>query len=236
MKEREEELLKKHGLTKMKPGMVVTQQSPVMNRIKSPSDTTIYAPALQKTPEQNKGPIFANYGGEVLNEDEQMADKISDFVDRVHLETVKAKENEVRLGPSVQSEVVVVQKEQAEQPKDIAARTILDAERYQADVAQPKGINNIANHTQFFEGVRPVSGDNEALDDDDFFHVTCHVDKNLTQKIQKGEFVELEKLLVRDRFRGRSGHEDRMEFVTHDGHTYLTPVSDREGKISGLRK
>ena len=32
-------------------------------------------------------------------------------------------------------------------------------------------------------------------DDDDFFHVSCHIDGALRLKIERGEFVELEKLI-----------------------------------------
>ena len=33
-----------------------------------------------------------------------------------------------------------------------------------------------------------------------FFHVTCHVEPALKSKIQNGEFIELEKLLPRNKF------------------------------------
>ena len=36
-------------------------------------------------------------------------------------------------------------------------------------------------------------------DDDEFFHVTCHIDEGLRSKKAKGEFVGLEKLLPKDR-------------------------------------
>ena len=32
-------------------------------------------------------------------------------------------------------------------------------------------------------------------EDDDFFHITCHIDKALREKIERGDFVELEKLI-----------------------------------------
>ena len=37
------------------------------------------------------------------------------------------------------------------------------------------------------------------VSDDDFFHLTCHIDPNLIHKIEKGEFVELEKLIPKDK-------------------------------------
>ena len=76
---------------------------------------------------------------------------------------------------------------------------------------------------------------NVVLDDDDFMHITCHVERCMAEKIERGEFVDLEKLLVKDKFRRRS-EEQRLEFISHDGQTFLAPVSDGEAKITGIRK
>ena len=60
--------------------------------------------------------------------------------------------------------------------------------------------------------------------DDHFFHVTCHLDPQLKQKIRRGEFMELERLLPKD----KSGvnwlltEEKKLEWVMCDGQTYLT--------------
>ena len=71
-------------------------------------------------------------------------------------------------------------------------------------------------------------------DDDDFFHVACHIDQNLKDKIEKGEFIDLERLLLK----GRAGHklhdENRLELVTKDGMAYFTPANDK-AKITGIR-
>ena len=39
---------------------------------------------------------------------------------------------------------------------------------------------------------------NNLLVDDDFFHITCHVEPGMKEKIEKGEYVDLEKLLPRE--------------------------------------
>ena len=62
------------------------------------------------------------------------------------------------------------------------------------------------------------------LDDDDFMHITCHMDNALAAKVAKGEFVDLEKLLVKDKMKRKSATEERLEFVNHNGQTYLTPL------------
>ena len=46
------------------------------------------------------------------------------------------------------------------------------------------------------------------VSNDDFFHLTCHIEPNLIHKIEKGEFVELEKLLPKDRLGGSGRSED----------------------------
>ena len=50
------------------------------------------------------------------------------------------------------------------------------------------------------------------VSDDNFFHLTCHIDPNLIHKIEKGEFIELEKLLPKDKL-GRNGDDNRLEWV-----------------------
>ena len=70
-------------------------------------------------------------------------------------------------------------------------------------------------------------------DNDDYFHLTCHVDNALESKIEKGEFVELERLLPKKRF---SNEDKRLEWVSKDGMTFLAPVNDKEQKITSVKK
>ena len=75
--------------------------------------------------------------------------------------------------------------------------------------------------------------------DDDFFHISCHVDSNLKCKIEKGEFVDLEKLLPRDRggFMRLQTEADKaeIEIVTRSGRTFLAPPQNG-AKINGVRR
>ena len=71
--------------------------------------------------------------------------------------------------------------------------------------------------------------------DDDFFHITCHIDTSLREKIQNGEFIDLEKLLPKEH--GSSLSDDqRLELVTREGMTYFAPAQDKTVKINSLRK
>ena len=59
---------------------------------------------------------------------------------------------------------------------------IVQAEQFHANTSAPKGRNLMTE-------------DN----DDEFFHITCDIDPNLTLKIQNGEFSKLDKFLPRER-------------------------------------
>ena len=70
------------------------------------------------------------------------------------------------------------------------------------------------------------------VSDDDFFHLTCHIEPGLIHKIEKGEFVELEKLLPKEKF-GKND-EGRLEWVHRDGGTFLVPAQE-DNKIGSFR-
>ena len=66
----------------------------------------------------------------------------------------------------------------------------------------------------------------------------CHVDSALFRKIELGEFVDLDKLLPKDRLSGNGSKisdEDRMEWVQRDGGMFLVPAN-RDSRISNFRK
>ena len=110
-------------------------------------------------------------------------------------------------------------------PEEMGKSIVIDAEKLKAAVEGPPRGKEI------FKGNLIDCVD--VGDDDDYFHLTCHVDHTLKQKIQKGEFVDLEKLLPRNRFAAKN--EDRLEWVSKDGMAFLAPVQDRKNKIGGVR-
>ena len=71
-----------------------------------------------------------------------------------------------------------------------------------------------------------------------FFHVMCHVELTLRQKIENGEFVELKKLLPRNRgaHSYTSTEDNVMELVSKGGHTFFVPARDRDNKINNIKK
>ena len=96
-------------------------------------------------------------------------------------------------------------------------KQILEAEQFGATVEPPPaGTCNInalqGNVINRLPGLGPG-----VEDDDDYFHLTCHVDNSLKEKIEHGKFVELERLLPKNRF----NEENRFEWVTKDCMTFL---------------
>ena len=84
--------------------------------------------------------------------------------------------------------------------------------------------------TQIVDGsqnftLRQVIG--SGISDDDFFHLTCHIDVALKKKIESGEFVDLDKLLPKEnRAMSMSTNETKLEWVQSEESTYLVPAKN----------
>ena len=103
---------------------------------------------------------------------------------------------------------------------ELAEKIVVQAEQFKASIAPPKGMDKSLSET-----------------DDNFFHITCHVDPSLKEKIEQGGFVELEKLLPKERiFSNSLSDESRMEIVSRNGMTFFAPVQDKTAKITCLSK
>ena len=107
------------------------------------------------------------------------------------------------------------------------------------DLEQLTGANRINDQGNMLQKLPQVTQSMNIMDigsgvsDDDFCLLTCHIEPSLIHKIEKGEFVELEKLLPKDKF-GKND-EGRMEWVHRDGGTYLVPAH-KDTKINGFRR
>ena len=128
------------------------------------------------------------------------------------------------------------------QARETAQEIILHAEKYKENTNLPRGnaynvfTGNEVDHRneQTNQINRPMGTGSQGISDDEFFHLTCHVDSNLKAKIEKGEYIDLEKLLVKDKFKNQNVGQ-RMELVTKGGETFIMPV-DKESKISNVRR
>ena len=126
-------------------------------------------------------------------------------------------------------------------------KAIIEAEKYKAAIQEPEPGKrqsplcfdsyqtsnremNLMNTDHNIPNIRA------GVSDDDFFYLTCHIEPNLIHKIEKGEFVDMDKLLPKERSGMVYGkEEDVMEWVRRDGNMFLAPVN-RHSKITGIRK
>ena len=197
--------------------------------VHSPSDITVYAPALQKhlSPQITSNLMQAV---PVMNENvinnEQL---IVDFIESVHNDRPQpSPENDGRLlDTSAVNELKDAQRR--------AEKTLLEAEKFRAQV-EPPGMYQSEFEGKIEENRRSLDilDIGKGVSDDDFFHLTCHIDPSLIHKIEKGKFVELEKLLPKEKL-GRNSEDNRLEWVQRDGGTYLVPAQ-KDNKISSFRK
>ena len=193
--------------------------------LKSVSDTTIYAPMLSKIGHVND----TNAG----------IDKISNFVENIHVEEQTSHGSP---GPGVGSSSVekngtktTPTHRNLQQPRAVSDQLIVEVEKFKASVATPQGEFNLLTHFKSKLDVRRF------LDtDDDFFHISCHIDQSLRSKIKQGGFVDLEKLLLKDRVSSRGslieGDRLSIDLVSKEGHTYLAPAQCHNVKINGIRR
>ena len=214
--------------------------------IKSPSDTTLYTPALRQvnsplrqgngTVVRQLNPVPVIKEVEVpqsahAQQDDDLANTIIKFI-----QGVRVQHEERRLSKETRIE------REAEEARWKSEEAIVHAERFKAVVNQPPG--ELAIHSQVNQNldvVGPVGGvGQERLSgptgdgdvDDQFFHVTCHIDETLRQKIEKGEFVELDRLLHKV---SNKVNEQRLDLIYKDRHSYFVP-SAPDNKVNGIKK
>ena len=191
----------------------VCTETNVTQVIKSPSDTTIYTPAVNRA--RFNSPRGEHLERNIMNKIASIAESMR-LTDKQQMDVVEASTSDVNQ-PMTSKDTT---NQGLEEAKRRAERVILEAEKYKEVIEEPG---------EFLGNKTPIG---MGLTDDDFFHLTCHVDSNLVAKIEKGEFIELEKLIPRDKRKS----DNRMEWVHSDGATYLAPVGDRFNKINSYKK
>ena len=148
-------------------------------------------------------------------------------------------------GSSTMNDEEKLKRERLKEARREADLAILEAEKFKASVQNPSGRTNINQNYAFgIQHCNPLPNriDMEQLkmarildsDDDDFFHITCHVDPQLIIKIEQGQFVELSKLLHKHGIQEKE--EGRMNIMNKNGLSYLVPSSDNDTKITGIRR
>ena len=222
-------------------------------QIKSPSDTTIYAPGLKRITPNKVTPTRIGLDRSVNNENiqNQMMNQISDFVENIRLETSRVQNSGIdpnqidiqEVGPS--KNVVVPPKEtetqrnvtSLQEAKKAAEKLIVEAEQFKATIAPKPGtvmnVNTNLSLSQIIEKVKE-SLNNNSDSDDEFFHVTCHLEPSLKQRIEAGGYVELERLLPKTKSQILKD-DKKLQFFYQDGETFFAPA-ERENKITNIHR
>ena len=213
------------------------------NMVRSPSDVTVYAPALQKrlTPQNiSQNVVKINSEGLIqsglvstaaqlpvmngLNHDN--SNIVTQFVELVHQVQHPEDFSQDQDISKVSRNQVGQDMQAAKELKDAqlrVERTLIEAEKFKARIEPPGNqFNEFGNRLEQSRESLNMLNIGSGVSDDDFFHLTCHIDPNLIHKIEKGEFIELEKLLLKDKI-GKSD-ENRLEWVQRDEGTYLVPA------------
>ena len=140
--------------------------------IKSPSDTTLYRPALAHRPEDNID--FMNKISEFVESvciDQHPQDAVTATPADVMPEVSAAPQTE-NVQPFQQNQTSV----EVDEERERAQHLILDAEKFKATIAAP---TDIVQNTVTFPPVI-TERQPQGFTDDDFFHPTCHIDGNLS--------------------------------------------------------
>ena len=213
------------------------------NAIKSPSDTTLYRPALRKlvagTVESpfNRIPTQNNVVRlePILNTMSRFSDGQGDPRRSHSRSRDDDRQHHSRERTATPRELRDPEEERA---SELAEQMVLDAEKFRATVTAPKpgmdntGVSQNIDLAKLSEIVQRIT-DN---DDDDYFHVTSHIDQTLKSKIEKGLFVELERLLPKTRTQLMTSSQRWQQFVNNeDGTLYWGPPENTQ-KISSVRK
>ena len=242
--------------------------------VKSPSDTTIYAPVLSLVPNDRTVGLSSRTERTPINEvwvndnkinessqisqggqmrqnvqnvdklkDAELMLEISDFVEQMRIQQEEIEQQgqnveEVEQPNRPKLRMNVPGLEEAQKQMEHA---IIETEKFKAAVEVLPGRKNSFDHSSLMENeinagniiessvtassVRQVGS---GLTDDDFFHMTCHIDSALKSKIERGDFVDLDKLLPKDfGFQSKisKNQETKLEWIQSKGSTYLVPVS-----------
>ena len=224
---------KKKNRDREKPGILDIPSAPKINKIKSPSTGTIYQPGLVHDPTLTTQVHPVTLPRTPNSVRPNLIDQISDFVEKIRVQSEESsQESPRRKKAQVSKEAALL----------AAEKEVVNAELFKASVEAPAGKAD--SPPLRVVPVVKVDPNNCVPDvdfklsdaDGDFFKLVSHVEPALREKIARGEYVELEKLLPKKRIKPTEG-EKKLQMVNRDGFSYLIAAnSDSDQKIYGYRK
>ena len=200
--------------------------------IKSPSDTGLLAPAVMRDHDYRSPQL--NVTNQIIDKNRKTAETVSQGKsDAMIIEFLKnirlaGKEDE----PKIRSQVTRVAASTSQESEEDRARRH-DRERAQKEVIDAEKFNATINPPgmSYYQMIKQL---NLQDPDEEYFHIVCHVEQGLKDKIKKGQFVELERLIRKNRF---SKQKERWQMGRDtDGTPMWEPCEDKETKINNVYK
>ena len=200
------------------------------------SDLTMYVPAMvRRDPEMaQRSPVLRNHvlSTGTIHQGATPVNQITSFLERVRMdEQGPGTSGEVRqhTADSRTSEDVRTEKE-ADRRRSPATGA-LDKDEQAVLEARETARTRIVEAEKFRAAVDLVPGTyNPDNDDDTFFLNTCHTDESHAKEIEKGHFVDMNKIYPRQNdYKGSL--DTRLEIINKDGHTYFVPAGDSTKRV-----
>ena len=206
---------------------------------KSPSDTSMYVPALRKKRVDQSINSLANSLPKLSIEIDKAKGQTNDEITKelnnnmisIQLEKIRKQAEKHHHRDSASKDRGDFYRKSEEQPKmrdakELAEQAIINAEKFKAEIA-PAGM--LVPH---------VDLDFDDNKDEEFSQVDCHLEPNIITKIAKGGFIEVEKLIQKQIGKLRNEEGGKMELVDKDGvkMSFLVPKGEKEQKITNVRR
>ena len=198
--------------------------------VKSPSASTIYTPAIKRNEiprrlAMSEGTKPVNEITNFLKTMRLIADTKSPATSATRTDLDRTLEDGARNQRSGQEGGEEAQRS----TRQIADDLIIQAEKNKAMMLPKTG-----NDEEVLDRVDP-NNMNHLLDDCSFLHITCHIDKNLRAKIQRGEYVDLAKLLQKPKHMKSASENEEKALVNRGGEAKFINLEDNI-KVNSVRK
>ena len=116
-----------------------------------------------------------------------------------------------------------------ERNRRLARERIVEAEKYKAEIEIPKGKEIYITRDDANEIMRKLSDE-----DDEFLHITCHVDQAIIDKVENKQFVNLDPFLPKIDAHNYQD-EQKLDMVNRGGQVFWIPHTNRKQKVNNLQ-
>ena len=227
---------------------------PDLFELRSPSNTTVYISAdkfrgVDKNQIDSSDTSYGSSGEEMMDtnnsekskrdstkqiiseENKRMFDLISELQKQfqTRLEerpSTSDGRSSATSGLSVDKVRKCMNEQEERERRRVLDKMVTDAEKSKAEIFKPTGRD--PNEAKDERNLSIVEMD------DDFFHHTAHIDSAMIQKIEKGEDVDLAKLLPKERILHNDG---RLQMIQKNEFMQLIPMAEKDTPmITSLRR